>query len=75
MYFTYSTLQASKAALLNDLYIIEECRSTNAANELFQACKHFTKDHDYADMSWVITNVPNAFMMGAASGEWRNYSI
>lgn len=80
LYFTYSTLKAHKVAILNDLYVIEESRGTDVANELFQTCNNFAKENDYAYMSWVTANDNKRAQrfyekMSATSGDWLNYSI
>ncbi|BAU28445.1 ribosomal protein S18 acetylase RimI-like enzyme [Aneurinibacillus soli] len=80
LYFTFSTTRADKITVMNDLYVVEEARGSGVAQELFQACETFTKDHGYAYMSW-ITATDNYRAqrfyekMGGTRGDWLNYSI
>jgi ribosomal protein S18 acetylase RimI-like enzyme len=80
LYFSYSTLRATKSAILNDLFVIEEFRGQGAAAKLFAACKGYAARNRYASMSW--TTAKDNFRaqrfyekMGGEQGDWLAYSI
>ncbi|MFD1708885.1 GNAT family N-acetyltransferase [Siminovitchia sediminis] len=80
LYFTYSTTKADQITVMNDLYVIEEERGKGSAQELFKACESYSKENDYAHMSW-ITATDNFRAqrfyekMGGIQGDWLNYTI
>jgi GNAT superfamily N-acetyltransferase len=80
LYFTFSTLRASKIAIMNDLYVIESERGQGAAAKLFAACKGYAARNNYANLSWT-THKENFRgqkfydKMGGELGEWLSYSI
>lgn len=80
LYFTYSTLRAQKTAIMNDLFVVEAARGTDAAKGLFEAARAYTREHGYAGMSWETAH-DNARAqrfyekMGGAKGDWLSYSI
>ncbi|MEW9699282.1 N-acetyltransferase family protein [Paenibacillus sp. SI8] len=80
LYFTYSTLRASKIAIMNDLYVAAAERGQGAAAKLFAACKGYAARNGYANLSWT-THKENFRAhkfydkMGGELGEWLSYSI
>jgi GNAT superfamily N-acetyltransferase len=79
LYFTFSTLRASKIAVMNDLYVVEAERGQGAAAKLFAACKGYSARHGYANLTW--TTAPDnlraqAFYdkMGGDRSNWQSYS-
>lgn len=80
LYFTYSTMKASKVAVLNDLYVQDDFRGTDVAKELFRATKIFISENEFAFMSWVTAKDNKRAKrfyekMGANLVDWQNYSI
>jgi ribosomal protein S18 acetylase RimI-like enzyme len=80
LYFTYSTLRASKIATMNDIYVIEEVRGQGVAAKLFAACKGYAARNRYANLAWTTAQDnlrAQRFYekMGGDRGEWINYSI
>jgi ribosomal protein S18 acetylase RimI-like enzyme len=80
LYFSYSTLRATKIAVMNDLFVIEEFRGQGAAAKLFAACKGYAARNRYANMSWTTAKDnlrAQRFYekMGGERGEWLTYSI
>ncbi|MFD0694029.1 GNAT family N-acetyltransferase [Paenibacillus sp. GCM10027628] len=80
LYFTFSTLRASKIAIMNDLFVSEAERGQGVAQKLFAACKGYAARHGYANLSWT-THKENFRAqkfydkMGGELGEWLSYSI
>jgi ribosomal protein S18 acetylase RimI-like enzyme len=52
LYFTFSTLQVKKAAILNDLYVTEQGRGQKIGEQLFQCCLSHIRKNKYAYMTW-----------------------
>jgi ribosomal protein S18 acetylase RimI-like enzyme len=80
LYFSYSTLRATKIAVMNDLFVIEEFRGQGAAAKLFAACKGYAARNRYANMSWTTAKDnlrAQRFYekMGGERGDWLTYSI
>lgn len=80
LYFTYSTLSAQKATVMNDLYVVEEARGTGAAAALFEACHAYTRENGFAFMSWETARDnlrAQRFYekMGGTRGDWFTYEI
>jgi ribosomal protein S18 acetylase RimI-like enzyme len=52
LYFTFSTLQVKKAAILNDLFVTEKGRGQKIGEQLFQCCLSHIRENKYAYMTW-----------------------
>ncbi|CAG9606386.1 GNAT family N-acetyltransferase [Pseudoneobacillus rhizosphaerae] len=52
LYFTFSTLQVKKAAILNDLYVTEKGRGQKIGEQLFQCCLSHIRENEFAYMTW-----------------------
>ncbi|KIL39706.1 hypothetical protein SD70_18285 [Gordoniibacillus kamchatkensis] len=80
LYYTYSTLRAQKAAIMNDLYVDGEFRGSGAAQDLFAAIRDFCRQDGCAYLSWE-TAADNFRAqrfyekMGGQRGNWLTYSI
>lgn len=80
LYFTYSTLSASKITIMNDLYVKQKWRGTDVAKSLFEACTQYSKDNGYSKMEWVTAKDNfrgQGFYdkMGGNKSEWLFYNI
>jgi GNAT superfamily N-acetyltransferase len=80
LYFTYSTLRASKIAIMNDIYVKKEVRGQGVAAKLFAACKGYAARNRFANLSWMTAEdnlQAQRFYekMGGDRGEWISYSI
>ncbi|MZQ82949.1 GNAT family N-acetyltransferase [Paenibacillus sp. 5J-6] len=80
LYFTFSTLRASKVAVLNDLYVIEAERGQGAAAKLFAASKGYAARHGYANLTWTTAKDnlrAQAFYdkVGGDRSDWLTYSV
>jgi GNAT superfamily N-acetyltransferase len=80
LYFTWSTLNASRIAVMNDLYVVEAARGTGIARPLFEACRAEARDRGCAEMTWE-TAADNLRAqrfyekVGGHRGSWVTYSI
>lgn len=52
LYFTYSTLRASRVAILNDLYVRAAHRRRGVATRLFEACRSVAREEGCPSMQW-----------------------
>jgi ribosomal protein S18 acetylase RimI-like enzyme len=52
LYFTFSTLQVKRAAILNDLFVSPEARGLKVGEKLFQTCLAYIRENGYAYMTW-----------------------
>lgn len=80
LYFTFSTLQVKRAAILNDLFILSDARGQKLGEQLFQACLSYIRSNDFAYMTWetakdnlVAQSLYNK--MGGQLSEWLVYEI
>jgi ribosomal protein S18 acetylase RimI-like enzyme len=80
LYFTFSTEQADKIAVLNDIHVVEELRRTGAGSALFDGCRDFAKENGFAYLTWQVTRENQEAQrffesMGATRQDWVSYSI
>lgn len=80
LYFSMSTLQLKRTAILNDLFVIEEARGQNLGEQLFQTCLDYIRENDFAYMTWETAKdnvVAQALYekMGGKVSEWLTYEI
>lgn len=80
LYLTFSTEQADKIAVLNDIHVVEELRRTGAGSALFDACRDFAKENGFAYLTWQVTRENQEAQrffesMGATRQDWVSYSI
>jgi GNAT superfamily N-acetyltransferase len=53
LYFTYASTIAAKVAVLNDLYVQEECRGQGIARALIEHCRAYAARHSAVRLQWV----------------------
>lgn len=80
LYFSYSTIQAKKIVIMNDLYVVEDMRGHQVGSGLFQACHNYQLTHHYASMLWETASSNHRAQsfyekMGAEAGNWVTYSL
>jgi ribosomal protein S18 acetylase RimI-like enzyme len=80
LYFTFSTEQADKIAVLNDIHVLEELRRTGSGSALFDGCRAFAKENGFAYLTWQVTRENQQAQgfferMGATRQDWVSYSI
>jgi ribosomal protein S18 acetylase RimI-like enzyme len=52
VYFTWSTLSVGPAAIMNDLFVAEEWRGSDAAKELLTACAGAARERGCTALTW-----------------------
>ncbi|NMP21718.1 GNAT family N-acetyltransferase [Sulfobacillus harzensis] len=80
LYFTFSTLQAKRAAILNDLFVHPAHRGQKIGERLFQHCLDYVRSRGWAYMQWETARdnvVAQALYnkMGGQVGDWLLYEI
>ena len=80
LYFTFSTLQVKRAAILNDLFVSDDARGKKVGEQLFEKCLSFIRENDFAYMTWETAkdNVVAQGLykkMGGELSEWLVYEI
>lgn len=80
LYFTFSTLQVKRAAILNDLFVSPEARGLKLGEQLFQTCLSYIRDNDFAYMTWETSkdNVVAQSLynkLGGHVSDWLVYEI
>jgi len=80
LYFTFSTLQVKRAAILNDLFVHADARGRKIGGSLFKHCLQYIRDHSFAYMQWETAkdnHVAQALYnkMGGHVSDWLVYEI
>lgn len=80
LYFSMSTLQVKRTAILNDLFVMEAGRGQKIGEKLFQACLSYIRQNDFAYMTWETAKdnmVAQSLYskMGGKLSEWLTYEI
>jgi GNAT superfamily N-acetyltransferase len=80
LYFTFSTLQVKRAAILNDLFVSAGARGQKAGEQLFEKCLAYIRGNNFAYMTWetaqdnyVAQGLYNK--MGGRQSDWLVYEI
>lgn len=80
LYFSFSTLQVKRAAILNDLFVASEVRGQKVGEGLFQTCLSYIRENDFAYMTWETAKdnqVAQAMYdkLGGERSEWVVYEM
>ena len=80
LYFTFSTEHADKIAVLNDVHVVEGVRRGGVGGALFDACRSFAKENEFAYLTWQVTKDNQQAQkfferMGGTRQDWVTYSI
>lgn len=80
LYFTFSTLQLKRAAIMNDLFVTSSERGSRIGEGLFQACLEHVRANGYAYMTWETAQdniAAQSFYdkMGGHRSDWLVYEI
>jgi len=80
LYFTFSTLQVKRAAILNDLFVHAGARGQKIGESLLRHCITYIREHDFAYLQWETAkdnHIAQALYdkMGAHRNEWLTYEI
>ncbi|WP_102261490.1 GNAT family N-acetyltransferase [Mesobacillus jeotgali] len=80
LYFTFSTLQVKRAAILNDLFVSADARGYRAGEQLFKKCLSHIRENNFAYMTWetakdnyIAQSLYNK--MGGKQSDWLVYEI
>ncbi len=78
--FTWSTTGASRAAVMNDLYIAQDGRGQGLAEALIDRCQIESAHHGAAKLTWITRRDNNRAQavydrVGAHHDPWVNYRI
>ena len=52
IFWTWSTLSASRIAVMNDLFVSEHARGSGAADELIEACAERCRQRGVTELDW-----------------------
>ncbi len=80
LYWSWSTLSASRIGVLNDLFVVPEARGSGLAEALIEASLARCRDHGAAEMTWqTATDNRRAQQVyeriGARREEWLDFSL
>jgi GNAT superfamily N-acetyltransferase len=80
VFWTWSTLSASRLAIMNDLFVAPEARGSGAAEALIEACADRANHHGATSLGWQTAkdNLRAQAVyerVGGEREEWLDYSI
>ncbi|MCM3718392.1 GNAT family N-acetyltransferase [Fictibacillus phosphorivorans] len=82
LYFSFSTTRVQKIAILNDLFVDAAHRGSGIGEKLFRHVLQFTKNEDYAYLTWqtAMDNTSAQALYKKMGGkninsEWIHYEI
>lgn len=80
IYWTFQTLSAARAAIMNDLYVVPEARGSGLADALIAACADRARAHGAPEVSWQTAKDNHRAQavyerVGAVRAEWLDYSL
>jgi GNAT superfamily N-acetyltransferase len=80
VFWTWQTLSASRAAVMNDLYVAEHARGTKIADALIAAAADAAREHGAAHLTWQTAkdNLRAQAVydrVGGRSSEWLDYDL
>jgi ribosomal protein S18 acetylase RimI-like enzyme len=80
VFWTWQTLSASRAAVMNDLYVAEHARGTRIADALIAACADAARAHGAPHLVWQTAkdNLRAQAVydrVGAHRSEWLDYDL
>lgn len=80
VFWTWQTLDASRLAVMNDLYVAPESRGSGLAEALIRACADRARRHDASSLGWQ-TALDNERAqkvydrVGAKRSQWLDYEL
>ena len=80
IFWSWSTLDAARIAVMNDLYVTPDARGTGVADALIEACREQARERGAAKLTWQ-TAPDNARAqavydrVGAERSEWIDYGL
>lgn len=81
LYFSFSTLQVKRTAVLNDLFVDASARGHKVGERLFRSCLSHIREHGFASMTWETAKDNTAAqslynkMGGHVSTDWFVYEM
>jgi GNAT superfamily N-acetyltransferase len=80
VFWTWSTLDAGRIGVMNDLFVAPEARGAGAAEALIEACAERSRDHGAVRLSWQTATDNHRAQavyerVGAARSQWVDYSL
>jgi GNAT superfamily N-acetyltransferase len=80
VFWTWQTLSASRAAVMNDLYVAEHARGTKIADALIAACAAAAREHGAPHLTWQTAkdNLRAQAVydrVGGRKSEWLDYDL
>jgi GNAT superfamily N-acetyltransferase len=80
VFWSWSTLDAARIGVMNDLFVAPEARGAGAADALIEACRDRCREHGAKRLSWQTAsdNLRAQAVyerMGADRSQWVDYSL
>ncbi|HYM59170.1 MAG TPA: GNAT family N-acetyltransferase [Solirubrobacteraceae bacterium] len=80
VFWTWTTLGASRLGVMNDLFVIEPARGTGLADRLIAACRERCAAHGATALAWQTAKDNHRAQavydrVGARRSEWFDYSL
>jgi GNAT superfamily N-acetyltransferase len=80
LFWTWQTLSASRAAVMNDLFVAEHARGTRIADALIAACADLAREHGAPYLTWQTAkdNLRAQAVydrVGGRRSEWLDYDL
>jgi GNAT superfamily N-acetyltransferase len=80
VFWTWQTLSASRAAVMNDLFVAEHARGTRIADALIAACADHAREHGAPHLTWQTAkdNLRAQAVydrVGGRRSEWLDYDL
>ena len=80
LFWTWQTLSASRAAVMNDLYVADHARGTKIADALIAACAAAAREHGAPHLTWQTAkdNLRAQAVydrVGGQRSEWLDYDL
>ncbi len=80
IYWTWQTLRAARAAVMNDLFVAESARGTGVAEALIAACADAARTHGAPHLLWQTAKDNHRAQavydrVGGRKSEWLDYDL
>ncbi len=79
--WTWSTLSASRIAVMNDLFVSDDARGGGVADDLIRACAELAREHGATSLDWQTARdnlrAQKVYdrVGGSADDRWLDYSL
>jgi GNAT superfamily N-acetyltransferase len=80
VYWSWSTLDACRLAVMNDLFVSEQARGSGLAEALIEACADHARAHDAKRLGWQTAKDNHRAQavyerVGATRSQWLDYEL